>query len=269
MGLAALVTLALVWDARVPPLASFWWIAALGAGFYLLGQVCMFASLRHTDASRASPLLTLKVLFLAGFTVLFLGAHMTGTQWLAAVLAVAAAVALNYSGKGMPPSAIVPLLAACVGYSLSDLYIRDLVLAIKAGGELSMFRASILAVGCSYVITGVVALAALPLGGGVRTLRQWPYAVPFAAAWFSAMIVLFACFATIGVVPGNIVQSSRGLISIFLGAGLARLGHTHLEQKVSRWVLVRRVVAAAALMAAIAMFLLSGGYSTAHGIALK
>jgi hypothetical protein len=213
--------------------------------------------------------LSLKILFLSGFTVLFLGAHMTSWQWLAAALAVAAAVALNYSGKGMPLAAIVPLLGACVGYSLSDLYIRDLVLAIKVGGGLSMFRASVLAVGCSYVVTGVAALAAVPFGGGVRTLRQWPYAVPFAAAWFTAMIVLFACFATMGVLPGNIVQSSRGLISIFIGAALAHLGHTHLEQKVSRWVLLRRAVAAAALMAAIAMFVLSGDCSPAHGIALK
>jgi hypothetical protein len=67
---------------------------------------------------------------------------------------------------------------------------------------------------------------------------------------------LFACFGLIGVVHGNIVQSTRGLISIGIGYLLARAGHAHIEERVSRATMLRRVVAGVLMLLAVALFTL-------------
>ena len=92
----------------------------------------------------------------------------------------------------------------------------------------------------------------LPRAGWLR------WAAPYAAVWFVAMAALYACFALCGIVLGNIVQNTRGLLSIALGWLVARAGRTDLEERVSRAVLARRVAAAALLLAAVALYALGG-----------
>ena len=84
------------------------------------------------------------------------------------------------------------------------------------------------------------------------------WAVPYAAVWFSGMAAFYACFALCGIVLGNIVQNTRGLLSIALGWFVARAGRTDLEERVSRAVLARRVAAALLLLAAVALYALGG-----------
>ena len=92
----------------------------------------------------------------------------------------------------------------------------------------------------------------LPREGWLR------WAAPYAAVWFVAMAALYACFALCGIVLGNIVQNTRGLLSIALGWLVARAGRTDREERVSRAVLARRVAAAALLLAAVALYALGG-----------
>ena len=68
------------------------------------------------------------------------------------------------------------------------------------------------------------------------------------------MLLLFGCFQAVDVVFGNILQSTRGLISIVLGAGLAGAGMVHLEKKVSRGVFWRHMAAAMLMSAAIVLY---------------
>jgi hypothetical protein len=99
-----------------------------------------------------------------------------------------------------------------------------------------------------------MALALLPVAGGTRILANWTCALPFAGVWLLSMVFLFACFGMIGAVYGNILQSTRGIISIVFGAALARCGLHDLEQHVSRWTLLRRVAAACLICVAIWLF---------------
>jgi len=252
MGIVAVAALPFVAAGGAPPAGVYWRPLAGAVFFYLVGQGAMFATLRWTEASRISPLLGLKILVLALISWLCLGQTVAPLQWLAVVLSVAAAFALNWSGGALPGRAAIGVAVCCVGYSLSDLNIRWLVDALDSEGPL---RATLLACCMCYVATGVLGAAFLPRARNL-SWSTWVRAAPVALAWMLAMLFLFATFKLIGVVFGNIVQSSRGLVSILMGALIARWGFVALEQRHGAGVLWRRAVAAALMMAAVALYVL-------------
>jgi len=86
--------------------------------------------------------------------------------------------------------------------------------------------------------------AAVRIPAEACSLRAWGSACPSALTWFGSMCLLYACFGLIGVVFGNIVQSTRGMISIALGWMVARWGMTHLESHAPRSALWRRMAGA-------------------------
>jgi hypothetical protein len=55
---------------------------------------------------------------------------------------------------------------------------------------------------------------------------------------------------------GNIMQSTRGVMSVAIGAALAHLGWHELEQRVDRATLLRRLAAALLMTAAIALYVI-------------
>lgn len=218
--------------------------------FYIAGQVGLFQALRYTDASRVAPLLGLKLPLLTVISVL-LGAHFTAGQWGAVTLSVLGAAALNWSGKRLPWVSAAWVLWTCLGYSLSDLYIRRLM---EHFSHLpSMFHRAALGTCLSYALCGVMGLMLLPWLSA-RKPKVWLDAVPYSLAWFFGMLFLFGCFGQIDVVFGNVIQASRGVISILFGAGLAKAGFTALEKHVPRGVFLRRTGAALLMIGAIALF---------------
>ncbi len=253
MAVMSIVLLYFIWPKRMPPLEEYILVLIGASFFYLAGQACLFMALQRSAASRASPLLGLKVFILALICVLFLDQSMNVFQWIAVLLSVAAAFLLNQSGGSMPWQSIAWVLGACLGYSFSDLNIRSLV---DHFSYLGMAYGSTISVCLSYLVCGLAGGIALFF---LRNLNRsmWTYAIPFSLSWFAAMILLFACFGSIGVVFGNIVQSSRGMISILLGTLVASAGFVKLEEKVGRSVFVRRLAAALLMAAAISLFYFS------------
>lgn len=252
MGAASLALAAVLWSPNTPGIAFLFRPLASTVGFYLLGQVGLFITLRFADASRVSPLLAMKVIILAVLSAAFLRQNVEWLQWAAVLLSAAAAFVLNASGGSLPLKALAGIALTCLFYCISDLSIAELVIVIRANG-VEPFRASLLATFFSYVLCGVVGLALLPWSGkGERA--DWKWAAPFAAAWLVGMVCLFTCFGAVGVVYGNILQSTRGLFSILIGAKLAGMGLVHLERKHPRHVVLRRLGAAAMMCAAIALY---------------
>ncbi|HRU07398.1 MAG TPA: EamA family transporter [Candidatus Brocadiia bacterium] len=252
MGIVALAALPFVASGGAPSASVYWRPLAGAVFFYLVGQGAMFATLRWTEASRISPLLGLKILVLALISCLCLRQTVAPLQWVAVALSVAAAFALNWSGGALPGRAALGVLVCCLGYSMSDLNIRWLVDALDSVGRL---RATLLSCCMCYVATGALGAALLLRARGLSG-SAWLRAAPVAVAWILAMVFLFATFKLIGVVFGNIVQSSRGLISILMGAMIARWGFVALEQRHGASVLWRRAVAAALMTAAVALYVL-------------
>lgn len=223
------------------------------AGFYLLGQVGLFYALRYSDASRVAPLLGLKIFILAGFAVIFLGQSLTGWQWLAVVVSGLATIVLNFSGGSLPVRSILALLWTCIFYSLSDIYIRILIEVLDPTYSIG---AAVTATCLTYLSCGVLGVVLLPWLGS-REGSRWKIALPYGLAWFGSMVCMFIAIALVNVVFANILQSTRGLISIALGVALVHIGWTELESRTTRSVLVRRSIAALLMTVAIALYLIS------------
>ncbi|NQT92320.1 MAG: DMT family transporter [Lentisphaerae bacterium] len=251
MGIGSLLFLPFLWSSRMPAFQDYV-LPLLGCCvFYLLGQAALFSALRRLEPSRAAPLLAMKVVILALITSAVLRQHLSAIQWIAIMACVLGSLSLGTFGGNIGMRDTVSVLVACFFYSLSDIHIAMLVRALA---PLEPLHAAALGASMCYALCGVVALALLPLAGGRTVFSRMRYSVGFSVSWFLGMVCLYACFGLLGPVFGNILQSTRGILSILLGAYIARIGWVHLEQRVTRRVLVQRLAAAALMLLAIYLF---------------
>jgi drug/metabolite transporter (DMT)-like permease len=272
MGVLSLIGLPFVWTRTLAThFGDYSLIMLLAIVFYLAGQFCLFMAQRTVDASRVVPLLGMKLLVLAVLNILIMP-HLMGTkpesygifQWLGIFLTVGAAFILNKAGQRIPWQSLCWVGMTCLGYASSDTCITMLVRRLQAVGEATadpalagLAKPSVAAAFITYVICGVAGVVLLPLvkkPEGAHRKTVWGWISPFAFCWLTAMLFLYACFARIGTVNGNIVQSTRGIIAILIGAVLAKLGFTELEEKVGVSVLVRRLIAGVMMFLAIVAF---------------
>ncbi len=253
MGLFSALALPWVWPAQTAPaFHEYVRPMVLCTAFCLLGQGAMFLTLKTTEASRIAPLLSLKILMLAVLSLVLGIERYSGTQWAGIALAVGAALLLGRAGTALPLRGVFWLLFACASYATSDYFIR--VQFPIFSPHASFVRASITITLLSYVTGGLFGLAVLPFAGRFPWKVWTRYALPFSVAWLGAMLCLFACFGLIGLVYGNIVQSTRGLMSIGIGYLLARAGFVHIEARVSRGTTLRRLAAGLLMLLAVVLF---------------
>ncbi len=251
MALMAIVIYPFARSPDMPPVMTYIGPLLGSAGFYMAGQAGLFALMRHTQASRVAPLLGLKLLVLAVIVTGFMGQSLSLNQWGSVGLCVLAAFLIQTAGVRLTWQALAWLALACLGYSLSDLSITRLVHALH---PIPKFHASVIGVCLSYAVCGLVALPLWRLAGISRNGIPWGPALPFAGFWFASMVVLYACFGLVGALYGNILQSTRGLISVLFGYALSRAGFHELEEPQSRRVLIQRTAAAALMFTAIWLF---------------
>lgn len=259
MGLVAAPAAAGLCGGKLPPLAGIGGPLIGAAGFYLLGNAFFFSLLRQVESSRLTPFLGLKVFFVALLAAVFFGQPLTGNQWLAVMLSVAATALLQGTVGGLGRRALARVLVVCLLFALSDLSIVALIdrLEHTVGGIRGRLTAAVLGMLLAYVICGLA--CAVPLLGGRRrsaTAGAWRAAITYAATWLLAMVGLYICFGLVGAVFGNVVQSTRGIMAVVIGATLAHLGWHELEQRVDRATLLRRIGAAGLMTTAIALSVL-------------
>lgn len=252
MGGISAALLAILSPQNLPPFADFAAPLAGAAAFYLVAQLMLFHVLKHVESSRVAPLLGIKVLVLACLAVLFLHRGLRPVQWAAVCGSVLAAWLLNEAGGRVQARHLALLGVTILGYCLSDLCIGTLMTRLADVRPLPAFTGAAL----TYVLCAVLILP-LAFRRDLLQPRVWLLAAPFAVSWFGAMCLLYACFALLGVVFGNIVQSTRGIMAVVAAWVVARVGHTHLEAHVSRRVFWRRILGALLMMSAVALYLLS------------
>jgi len=249
MGLFSAVLLLVLRPLWLPSWGDVALILA-GSISYLAGQLALARVLRDESSSRITPLLGSKIIVLALLSALCLQQHLLPAQWLAVLLSAGAAWLLNESGGRMPATLLVLVSAAVLGYCLSDLSVGVILQQLPADGP----PRGLLVAAMFYLMSGIVVLPFV-FRREAHVGRIWALALPCALTWFAAMCLLCACFACIGVVFGNIVQATRGLIAVVLGWAVARIGFTHLEVHVSRRVFWRRIAGAVLMLLAVALYL--------------
>lgn len=260
MGAACLPTAWLLWPAGLPSTRS-WIVPLIGSACsYLGGQAFVFAALARADTSRVAPLLGLKIAMLACIISFYPGEPLDLRQWLAVGLSIVAALMLQRGG-GMRPAAVGFTLIACAAFAISDLFIVALIdglqrTAMEATVPVGRLRAGILAMLVTYATCGGIAACGLVVAPSLRPSMRpdWIAGFRYAVTWLLGMAALYICFGLIGAVFGNIIQSTRGLFSIVIGAALAHAGWHGLETVVDRRTLTRRLIAAGLMTAAIALY---------------
>lgn len=250
MGAGSLLLLILLSPRNLPPLASYAGPLAGAGMFYLVAQLGLFHVLRSVESSRVAPMLGMKVLVLACMAVLVTRQGLHPLQWAAVGMSAMAAWLLNEAGGRVPGRCLAVLGMTMTCYCLSDLSIAELMRRLAGVRPLPAFAGAAL----TYLLCAIVILP-FAFRRDLLQMRVWRVAAPFACAWFAAMCLLYACFALIGVVFGNIIQSTRGIMSVLIGWGIAHIGHTHLESRVGRRTFWRRVSGALLMMAAVVLYL--------------
>lgn len=225
------------------------WIMVFSAG-----QFGFFSALRTIEPSRMSSLLGLKIPVLALMYTATAAVPLGWIRWLAVLLSCISAVGMNWSGGvRFSRRGICWLAVTLVAYALTDLVETRLV-TMPAGG--SLIRNAFAVGALCYLVLGI---ATLPLLRRFRfTRRQFVLAVPFAVTWYLSQMLLFVCFGSIGTVFGNVIQASRGVMSVAMGwLLLRRNGPGCGETGISGRMWLRRLAAAILMMLGIALYSLA------------
>lgn len=233
---------------------EFFGLIAIWVAVFMVGQIGFFTTLRSIEASRMSSLLGLKIVVLAFLYVVVMRNSLSAGQWLAVALSAVAAVGMNWSGgKQFTLKGLFWLLMTLVFYSLTDMTENRLVRLPEGINVVSA------AFGVGVVCYAILGVLTLPMLWKFRwTTRQFVLSIPFAVSWFLSQVALFVCFGLLGTVFGNVIQASRGLISIGIGMLLLHWGLGKLDARISRRMWLRRIAAGILMTAAIILYAVSG-----------
>lgn len=253
MGLISLVLLPFVLTA-VPSVHVVLPLIATSV-CYLFGQWMLFRVLRTVESSKLTPLLGFKVPLLAVATSVFLGAELHPIAWIAVMLCTAGGLLISPPQGGPNRRLLAAAALICIGYAGSDLSIPFLVNALSGAARVPVAAA----VALCYLSAGIFGTLFTVVGAAGPRKRLFDVrlhrdALPYSLAWIMAMASLFASFSMIGVVFGNMLQSTRALLSVLLGAAVTRLGLLSIENIRSRTVFVSRMIGAVIITGAIMIY---------------
>jgi drug/metabolite transporter (DMT)-like permease len=236
------------------------WQPLLFAALFFIGQVFTFAALAG-DVSLATPVLGLKILFVAAASSLLLTDAVRPAWWIAAALATAAVILLQWVPRaaaglvpvkpadGAPHPRRVVLLAAlaALAFAVADVLVQRFTPAWGPGRFLPLAFGAV-----ALLSFGLIPFFHAPL----RTVpaAAWPWLLPGAvllAVQASGMAWTMGNYGR--ATAANILYSTRGLWSVLavglLGAWLGTAG----ERKLPPGVFGRRLVGAALMFVAIAL----------------
>ena len=243
-----------LWLAAGRPMAepALYWQPALAAGFFLLGQSCMFLALKHGDVTVTTPVMGTKVIMVALFTVLLSAGEMPLRWWIGAGLSAAAVLLLHLGPRSerhhhVGRTVLLAWLSAS-SYGLGDVCIQKWA----RGWGAAAFAPAMFGWVAVYSLALIPAFRA-PLRAMDATAWRWVGAGSVLMAVNNAGIVL-----AIGIWGGaaavNIVYSARGLVSIVVVWAVGHWFHSQ-ERHLGPGVLRARLVGAGLMLAAIVLVL--------------
>ena len=242
------------------------WQPAVCAALFFAGQIFTFAALAG-DVSLATPVLGLKILFVAGASSLLLSDAVRPAWWVAAALATAAVALLQSTPRGTPATAagggragpggtgqaagrtILFAALAALAFALSDVLVQRFAKAWGAGRLLPLMFGLV-----TVFSFGLIPVFQAPLRVVPRAAWRWlaPGSL-LLAVQAAGMAYTLGTHGRATVV--NVLYSTRGLWSVLavglLGGWLGTAG----ERKLPRAVFARRLAGSGLLLAAVALVL--------------
>lgn len=238
----------LMCEGRIPSLAALWQPAVV-ALLFVAGQVLTVLSLRIGDVSVATPVMGLKLIFVALLTTLLVQEPLSGRLWAAAALSSAAIALLNLRpGRAHDRTGLTILLAASAAlcYACFD------VLVQKWSAVWGVGRYLPITMGMAAVFT---LLLPRPRGADSPPGTRWLLTGAFFLAVQAMMLVTsIALYAQ--ATASNVMYSARGMWSIVI-VWLAGHWFGNTERELGRRILAWRLLGAACLLAAIFIVLLT------------
>ena len=221
-------------------------------GGFVAGQWGFFNAQKHIESSRIASLLGLKVLVVMFLSIVMLRAQFTLWQYTAIVLAAVAAMLMNWSKGRLELGGMGFLLMALVGYAFSDMGIQMVVAYLECSSPIAGGLSG-------YVLTyGTMGIGAFLLMKPLKvSWKMVAGALPQGVCWTISMWGLYVCFGLIGAAFGNVIQASRGVVSLVLGIVLSYFAIDGLEQKQSWQVWLRKALAAILMFSAIVLYALT------------
>ena len=229
---------------------ELWYQPVLIAIFLFVGMLAQFMALNRGDVSVAVPVMGLKLLVVAIMSPIVVGDAIPFQLWIAVVLSILGVTMLNRGGRsgssrGFTISVTFGLLAA-MSFGAFDL------LAAKWGQGWGVGRL----LPCVFWINAIFSLACLR--GFLSTLSSRSR---LALAWLSVGALLLSlqgllfigCLVVYGrAAQTNVSYSIRGLLSVLLVWSVGRYLQND-EGKLTRALLVNRLIGAVCLLSAIAL----------------
>jgi drug/metabolite transporter (DMT)-like permease len=233
------------------PLHQLWQPAAV-ALLMVLGQVLVVLALSRGDVSVATPVLGIKTIFVAFFTLVMLAESLGTPLWLGAVLSASAIFCFNLprnrSEPGRASFTIICSVAAAAVFALFDVLVQKWSPLWGIG----RFLPAMMGLTALFSI-GLVPMFTAPLSSIPSQARGWLFGG--AALMGIQGLILISTIALFGNATAvNIVYNTRGLFSVVL-VWLAGHWFENTEQHLSRKILGARLAGATMMMAAILLVL--------------
>ena len=225
---------------------------ALCSGGYIIGQFSFFSAQQKIECSRVASLYSLKILVVSLLAALLVGESLTPGGIAAVLLAVAAVYLINHRrGAGFDHRGMGMLALAITSFSFSDIGAK-MLLDHLTEFLVPHFMAGLITVSCGSL---PAALLLLPAAWRQKIRKEeFSAATPYAVIWFVAVACTFIGFSYLGATFGNVVQSSRGVISLILGIVLAHLGAAGQEPQLPAAAWIKRGIGALLMFLAILLF---------------
>lgn len=224
----------------------------MAACVFLIGQVGTVLAVRAGDVSVQTPMMGIKVVFVALFTMMVRPEDVSPTIWLAVTLAAAAVFLIaggNLAMMRRNTVAVVWSVVACVGYAATDLFM--------AYGSEGFGRSAFLPVTLWFM--GLASLMCLPLmRGGFRDVppAAWRWLVP-GSGMFAVQGMLICLAVTFGqrAPEMNVLYSVRGAAGVLMVWLVGRWLGSREASQVGRALLLQRLIGSLAMAAALVVLL--------------
>ncbi len=227
------------------------WQPALVAVFYLLGQLLNFLALQHGDVSVATPVMGLKIIFVAVFTTLLLASGVSLKLWAAAGLSSLAIALLNRT-DGAPRHNVGRTILYAGGSAAMFAIFDVLVQKWAPAWGLGRFLPVMLGFAALFSLLFVPFFHA-PLREVPRA--AWPWLLGACLFIGLQSLIFVSTLARFGgATTANVLYSSRGLWSV---VAVWAIGHWfgNREQQLGARVLRWRLAGAGLMLAAIILVL--------------